>query len=159
MSNITTAAQFRTSIHGVFHGGSKHERHSAQVITVCHHTNKLNHVCSNKQDAYSAIPHLHRGLSNHISVMLVPTYCPLLTSSKKDSTTVWHSGAVSALSLRCRTAFCAQTGRSSGSQLHVRGRWIWRNTHLVLGYISKCTEDVTTTRTVKCYPNLETLAK
>lgn len=97
MSNITTAAQFRTSIHGVFHGGSKHERHSAQVITVCHHTNKLNHVCSNKQDAYSAIPHLHRGLSNHISVMLVPTYCPLLTSSKKDSITVWHSGAVSAL--------------------------------------------------------------
>ncbi|KAI3352931.1 hypothetical protein L3Q82_019494 [Scortum barcoo] len=53
------------------------------------------------------------------------------------------------LSPHCRTVSSAQTGRSSGRQLSVRKEY----TSAVLGYISKCTEDVTSTRTVTEYPN------
>ncbi|KAI3371788.1 hypothetical protein L3Q82_024342 [Scortum barcoo] len=64
--------------------------------------------------------------------------------------TVWPSDAVPAL----QDCFSAQTGRSSGRQLSVRGEVdLEEYTSAVLGYISKCTEDVTSTRTVTEYPN------
>ncbi|KAI4879509.1 hypothetical protein NFI96_030060 [Prochilodus magdalenae] len=64
-----------------------------------------------------------------------------------------HSNSVTQ-TLCCRTVSAAQTGRSSGRLLRVRGSWIWRITHLLSSwYISKCVEDVTTTKTVTCYPN------
>ena len=56
--------------------------------------------------------------------------------------------------LRSRTVFSAQTGRSSERQLRVRERCTRRNTtSSILCFISKCADDVTTTRTVTWYPN------
>ena len=40
--------------------------------------NTLDRVYTNKRDAYKAFPHPHLGFSNHISIMLVPAYRPLL---------------------------------------------------------------------------------
>ncbi|KAI3369629.1 hypothetical protein L3Q82_025345 [Scortum barcoo] len=58
------------------------------------------------------------------------------------------------LSPHCRTVSSAQTGRSSGRQLSREGEVDLEDyTSAVLGYISKCTEDVTSTRTVTEYPN------
>ncbi|KAI3353480.1 hypothetical protein L3Q82_020002 [Scortum barcoo] len=58
------------------------------------------------------------------------------------------------LSPHCRTVSSAQTGRSSGRQLSSEGEVDLEDyTSAVLGYISKCTEDVTSTRTITEYLN------
>ena len=40
--------------------------------------NTLDCVYTNIDGAYRALPHPHLGLSDHISILLAPEYCPLL---------------------------------------------------------------------------------
>ncbi|KAI4900129.1 hypothetical protein NFI96_005431 [Prochilodus magdalenae] len=53
--------------------------------------NTLDRVYTNIRDAYRAVPHPHLGLSDHISVMLVPAYHPPLRRSRptQKTITVW----------------------------------------------------------------------
>ncbi|KAI3352913.1 hypothetical protein L3Q82_019486 [Scortum barcoo] len=74
--------------------------------------NTLDRVYTNKRDAYRAVPHPHLGFSDHISIMLLPAYRPLLrhhTQRRGPS----PCGPVM-LSPHCRTVSSAQTFRSSG---------------------------------------------
>ncbi|KAI3369447.1 hypothetical protein L3Q82_007487 [Scortum barcoo] len=121
------------------------------IPTRGNNTNKLHQ----QRDAYRAVPHPHLGFSDHISIMLLPpAYCPLLRrhTPTQRTITVWPSDAVPALQ-DCFQRTDWQIFREAA--VSVRERWTWRNyTSAVLGYISKCTEDVTTsTRTVTEYPN------
>ncbi|KAI3352197.1 hypothetical protein L3Q82_005161 [Scortum barcoo] len=46
--------------------------------------NTLDRVYTNKRDAYRAVPHPHLGFSDHISIMLLPAYRPLVMAHIKD---------------------------------------------------------------------------
>ncbi|KAI3374040.1 hypothetical protein L3Q82_022606, partial [Scortum barcoo] len=113
--------------------------------------NTLDRVYTNKRDAYRAVPHPHLGFSDHISIMLLPAYRPLLRHTPKQRTiTVWPSDAVPALQ-DCFQRTDWQIFREAAVR---EGEVDLEDyTSAVLGYISKCTEDVTSTRTVTEYPN------
>ncbi|KAI3376533.1 hypothetical protein L3Q82_016993 [Scortum barcoo] len=89
--------------------------------------NTLDRVYTNKRGAYRAVPHPHLGFSDHISIMLVPL--PIDCFQRTD----WQ-------------IFREAAVREGEVDLE-------DYTSAVLGYISKCTEDVTSTRTVTGYPN------
>ncbi|KAI4883208.1 hypothetical protein NFI96_007672 [Prochilodus magdalenae] len=103
-------------------------------------------------DAYRAVPHPHLGLSDHISVMLVPAYHPPLRRSRptQKTITVWPSDADAVLQdcFGCTDWHVFREAAESEGELDLEDY-----TSAVLGYISKCVEDVTTTKTVTCYPN------
>ncbi|KAI3373175.1 hypothetical protein L3Q82_006370 [Scortum barcoo] len=107
------------------------------------------------RDAYRAVPHPHLGFSDHISIMLLPApaYRPLLRrhTPTQRTITVWPSDAVPALQ-DCfqRTDFWQIFREAAVREGEVD---LEDYTSAVLGYISKCTEDVTSTRTVTEYPN------
>lgn len=68
-----------------------------QHVTIASsHNNTLDRVYTNRQGTCRAIPHPHFGLSDHISIMLVSAFCPVLKSSKptQKNITVWPSGDV-----------------------------------------------------------------
>ncbi|KAI3352042.1 hypothetical protein L3Q82_020854 [Scortum barcoo] len=88
--------------------------------------------------------------SDHISIMLLPAYRPLLRchTPKQRTITVWPSDAVPALQ-DCFQRTDWQIFREAAA---CEGEVDLEDyTSAVLGYISKCTEDVT--RTVTEYPN------
>ncbi|KAI4889578.1 hypothetical protein NFI96_032524 [Prochilodus magdalenae] len=114
--------------------------------------NTLDRVYTNIRDAYRAVPHPHLGLSDHISVMLVPAYHPPLRRSRptQKTITVWPSDADAVLQdcFGCTDWHVFREAAESEGELDLEDY-----TSAVLGYISKCVEDVTTTKTVTCYPN------
>ena len=122
-----------------------------QHVTLPTRGNKmLDRVYTNKRDAFRAIPHL--SFSDHISIMLVPAYHPLLRhhTLAQRTITVWPSDAVPALQ-DCFQRTDWQIFREAAAY---EGEVdLEEYTSAVLGYISKCTEDVTTTRTVTDYLN------
>ncbi|KAI3362739.1 hypothetical protein L3Q82_001805 [Scortum barcoo] len=104
------------------------------------------------RDAYRAVPHPHLGFSDHISIMVLPAYRPLLRrhTPTQRTITVWPSDAVPALQ-DCFQRTDWQIFREAAVR---EGEVdLEEYTSAVLGYISKCTEDVTSTRTVTGYPN------
>ncbi|KAI3358424.1 hypothetical protein L3Q82_014857, partial [Scortum barcoo] len=119
--------------------------------------NTLDRVYTNKRDAYRAVPHPHLGFSDHISIMLLPAYRPLLRHTPTQRTiTVWPSDAVPALQ-DCFQRTDWQIFREAAVR---EGEVDLEDyTSAVLGYISKCTEDVTSTRTVTELSEPETLAE
>ncbi len=70
--------------------------------------NMLDFVYTTVKNAYKAVPRPHLGYSDHISVMLIPAYRPLLKLAKpvQKLITIWPENATS----HYRTAFSAQTG-------------------------------------------------
>ncbi|KAI4893114.1 hypothetical protein NFI96_020621 [Prochilodus magdalenae] len=114
--------------------------------------NTLDRVYTNVRDAYRAVPHPHLGLSDHISIMLVPAYHPPLQRSRptQKTITVWPSDADAVLQdcFGCTDWHVFREAAESEGELDLEDY-----TSAVLGYISKCVEDVTTTKTVTCYPN------
>ncbi|KAI3366789.1 hypothetical protein L3Q82_009452 [Scortum barcoo] len=120
--------------------------------------NTLDRVYTNKRDAYRAVPHPHLGFSDHISIMLLPAYRPLLRHTPTQRTiTVWPSDAVPALQ-DCFQRTDWQIFREAAvreGEVDLEEYY----TSAVLGYISKCTEDVTSTRTVTELSEPETLAE
>ncbi len=61
--------------------------------------NTLDRVYTNKCRAYRAVPRPHLGLSDHISIMLIPSYSPVLKKMKptNKTITVWPNDAASVL--------------------------------------------------------------
>ncbi len=61
--------------------------------------NTLNFVYTTEKNAYKAVPHPHLGYSDHISVMLIPAYRPLLKLAKpvQKLITIWPENATSTL--------------------------------------------------------------
>ncbi|KAI4885552.1 hypothetical protein NFI96_004062 [Prochilodus magdalenae] len=114
--------------------------------------NTLDRVYTNIRDAYRAVPHPHHGLSDHNSVMLVPAYHPPQRRSRptQKTITVWPSDADAVLQdcFGCTDWHVFREAAESEGELDLEDY-----TSAVLGYISKCVEDVTTTKTVTCYPN------
>ncbi|KAI4901454.1 hypothetical protein NFI96_022824 [Prochilodus magdalenae] len=114
--------------------------------------NTLDRVYTNIRDAYRAVPHPHLGLSDHISIMRVPAYHPPLRRSRptQKTITVWPSDADAVLQdcFGCTDWHVFREAAESEGELDLEDY-----TSAVLGYISKCVEDVTTTKTVTCYPN------
>ena len=61
------------------------------VTTATRGDNTLDKVYTNRRGLYRAAPHPHLGASNHISIMLVPAYCPVskrMTATQK-TIAVW----------------------------------------------------------------------
>ncbi|KAI4889412.1 hypothetical protein NFI96_034099 [Prochilodus magdalenae] len=114
--------------------------------------NTLDRVYTNVRDAYRAVPHPHLGLSDHISIMLVPAYHPPLRRSRhtQKTITVWPSDADAVLQdcFGCTDWHVFREAAESEGELDLEDY-----TSAVLGYISKGVEDVTTIKTVTCYPN------
>ena len=109
--------------------------------------NILDLVYSNTAEAYKAIPQPHIGLSDHKSVLLVPTYKPRLirTRATQSHIRVWPDGAVSALQdcFKCTNWEIFKTAASQGEH-HIN---IEEYAETVMSYIAKCTEDVTVMKT------------
>ncbi|KAI4897620.1 hypothetical protein NFI96_030292, partial [Prochilodus magdalenae] len=84
--------------------------------------------------------------------MLVPAYHPRLRRSRptQKTITVWPSDADAVLQgcFGCTDWHVFREAAESEGELDLEDY-----TSAVLGYISKCVEDVTTTKTVTCYPN------
>ena len=61
--------------------------------------NTLDRVYSNIKHAYRAVPLPHLGLSDHLSLLLIPAYTPLRRKTKPVAKTVktWPEGALSQL--------------------------------------------------------------
>ena len=61
--------------------------------------NTLDQVFTNIKQAFRAVPHPHLGSSDHLSVMLIPAYRPLLTRSKPTVKQIraWPEGSTAAL--------------------------------------------------------------
>lgn len=107
----------------------------------------LDRVYTNRSGTYRATARPHLGSSDHISIMLVPTYSPVLKSRKAThkTITVWPTEAVPML----QDCFCTtdwQMFREAASE----GGMVNLQEYIssVLGYINKCVEDVTTIKTM-----------
>ena len=114
--------------------------------------NILDCVYTNIRGAYRALSRPHLGLSDHISILLAPAYRPLLRRIRptKRTVTVWPRDAASVLQ-DCFQRTDWQVFREAAT---CEGEVdLEEYTSSVLGFISKCADDVTTTRTVTCYPN------
>ncbi|KAI4903523.1 hypothetical protein NFI96_028298 [Prochilodus magdalenae] len=103
--------------------------------------NTLDRVYTNVRDAYRAVPHPHLGLSDHISIMLVPAYHPPLRRSGPTQ------------KLCCRTVSAAQTGRSSGEAAESEGELDLEDLHICCPWVHQqvCGGCHPTTKTVTCY--------
>ncbi len=70
--------------------------------------NTLDFVYTTEKNAYKAVPRPHLGYSDHISVMLIPAYRPLLKLTKPVQKLITIGQRM--LPQHYRTAFSAQTG-------------------------------------------------
>lgn len=138
------------------------------ITIATHGSNILDKVYTNRKDSYKSTPIPYLGLSDHTSVMMVLAYQPVLKTSKlvQKTITLWPDDAACALvcalvcvlvcALACALACvlaCVlqawQTGRSSWkAATHEREVDLEEYATSVTGYISKCVDDVATTRTV-----------
>lgn len=113
--------------------------------------NTLDRVYTNRRGIYRAAPHPHLGSSDHISIMLVPAYCPVVKSMRatQKTITVWPTEAVSMLQ------DCFETTEWQFKEAATKGDTVnlEENTKSVPGYIEKCVEDVTITKTITIPPN------
>ena len=114
--------------------------------------NTLDKVYSNRQGTYRADPHPHLGASNHISIMLVPAYCPVtkrMTATQK-TITVWPAEAVPMLKDCFETTDWQmfKEAVTEGNTVNLE-----EYSESVLAYIAKCVEDVTTTKTITISPH------
>ncbi|KAI4882847.1 hypothetical protein NFI96_022069 [Prochilodus magdalenae] len=97
-----------------------------------------------------APPHL--GYSDHISVMLIPAYRPLVRRSKPvlKQVRTWPSGAISALQ-DCFENTDWQMFREAAAYSTTTD--LEEYTSSVTSYISKCIDDVTVSKTITTRPN------
>jgi len=114
--------------------------------------NTLDCVYTNIDGAYRALPHPHLGLSDHISILLAPAYRPLLRRIRptKKTVTVWPRDACSVLQdcFQCTDWQVFREAATCEREVDLE-----EYTSSVLCFISKCTDDVTSNRTVICCPN------
>lgn len=114
--------------------------------------NTLDRVYTNRRGAYRAFPLPNLGLSDHISVMLAPSYSPVVKTMKptQKSITVWPGNAASVLQ-HCFESTDWQVFREAATDAGEVDLEEYASS--VTCYISKCVDDVTTTRTITIHPN------
>ncbi|KAK0149886.1 RNA-directed DNA polymerase from mobile element jockey [Merluccius polli] len=106
--------------------------------------NTLDLVYSNWKKAYKTVPLPHLGMSDHLSLLLVPAYIPLRKKPKPVTRTIkiWPEGAD-------QLQDCFQnTDWNIFEHQELQER-----TDTVLCYIKRCTDTVTVNKHVRVYPN------
>ncbi|KAK1904684.1 Proteinase R [Dissostichus eleginoides] len=107
--------------------------------------NTLDRVYSNLKHAYRAVPLPHLGLSDHLSLLLIPAYTPLRSKTKPVVKYIrtWPEGALSLLQ-DCFEHTVWDIFEQSNLEEH---------TEAVLSYIKFCTDTVTVEKRIRVYPN------
>ncbi|KAK3569886.1 hypothetical protein QTP86_006751 [Hemibagrus guttatus] len=114
--------------------------------------NALDLLYTNIPGAYRAEPHPHLGYSDHISVMLILAYRPLVRRSKPVLKLVktWPEGAISALQdcFECTNLDMFREAATKGDTTDLE-EYISSET----SYISKCIDDVTISKSITTRSN------
>lgn len=114
--------------------------------------NTLDQVYINIRQAFRAVPHPHLGSSDHLSVMLIPAYRPLLTRSKPTVKQIraWPEGSTAALQdcFECTDWSVFREAATTNQDVNLT-----EYTDSVTGYITKCMEDVTVTKDITVRAN------
>ncbi len=109
--------------------------------------NTLDFVYTTVKNAYKAVPRPHLGYSDHISVMLIPAYIPLLKLAKpvQKLITIWPENATSTL----QDCFqCTDWNMFKEAATYNNHTDLQEYTETVTAYIKKCMDDVTVTKTI-----------
>ncbi|KAL0195209.1 hypothetical protein M9458_008781, partial [Cirrhinus mrigala] len=114
--------------------------------------NTLDFVYTTNKNAYRAEPRPHLGYSDHISVMLIPAYRPLLKLTKpvQKQITVWPDNATSALQDCFQDTDWNMFKEAATYNNHTD---LQEYTETVTAYIKKCIDDVTVTKTITTRAN------
>ncbi|KAK3547969.1 hypothetical protein QTP70_001637 [Hemibagrus guttatus] len=114
--------------------------------------NTLDLVYTNIPRTYHVEPRPHLGYSDHISVMLIPAYTPLIRHSKPVLKLVktWPEGAISALQdyFECTDWDMFREAATNGDTTDLD-----EYTSSVTSYISKCIDDVTISKSISTCSN------
>ncbi len=114
--------------------------------------NTLDFVYTTVKNAYKAVPRPHLGYSDHISVMLIPAYRPLLKLAKpvQKLITIWPENATSTL----QDCFqCTDWNMFKEAATYNNHTDLQEYTETVTAYIKKCMDDVTVTKTITTRAN------
>ncbi|KAK3569956.1 hypothetical protein QTP86_007786, partial [Hemibagrus guttatus] len=115
-------------------------------------TNTLDLIYTNIPSTYRAEPHSHFGYSDHVSVMLIPAYRPLVRRSKPvlKQVKTWPAGAISALQdcFECTDWNMFREAATNGDSINLE-----EYTTSVTSYICKCIDDVTVSKTITTCSN------
>ncbi|KAK3537988.1 hypothetical protein QTP70_026507, partial [Hemibagrus guttatus] len=126
--------------------GADFNGHVGEGNTVCGLCNQMS------ERAGSAEPRPHLGYSDHISVMLIPAYRPLVRCSKPVLKPVktWPEGAISALqdSFECTDWNMFREAATNGDTTDLE-----EYTSSVTSYISKCIDEVTISKSITTRSN------
>ncbi|KAK3550750.1 hypothetical protein QTP70_004593 [Hemibagrus guttatus] len=110
-------------------------------------TNSLDLVYANIPGAYRAEPRPHLGYSDHVSLMLIPAYRPLVRHSKPvlKQVKTWPAGAISALQdcFECTDWNMFKEAATNNDSINFE-----EYTTSVTCYIGKCIDDVTVSKTI-----------
>ncbi len=109
-------------------------------------------VYTTVKNAYKAVPRPHLGYSDHISVMLIPAYRPLLKLTKpvQKLITIWPENATSTL----QDCFqCTDWNMFKEAATYNNHTDLQEYTETVTAYIKKCMDDVTVTKTITTRAN------
>uniref|UniRef100_A0A3B1J4C9 Reverse transcriptase domain-containing protein n=1 Tax=Astyanax mexicanus TaxID=7994 RepID=A0A3B1J4C9_ASTMX len=112
------------------------------------------YIClyTNIPSAYRAEPHPHLAFSDHMCVWLTPTYTPLIRRSRpvQKQVKTWPAGSISALqdSFECTAWDMFREAATEGDSVDLE-----EYAASVTGYISKCIDDVTVSKTITTRPN------
>ncbi len=114
--------------------------------------NTLDRVYTNRRGTYRATPRLHLCSSDHIPIILVPAYCPVLSRGEatQKTITVWPTEAVPLFQV-CFETTAWQMFREAGTEGDTVN--LEEYTLSVLGYIKKYVQDFTTTKAIVVPPN------
>ncbi|KAK3570014.1 hypothetical protein QTP86_009166 [Hemibagrus guttatus] len=115
-------------------------------------TNTQDLVYTNIPGVYRAEPCPHLGYLDHISVMLIPAYRPLVRCSKPvlKQVKTWPAGAISALQdcFECTDWNMFRGAATNGDSINLE-----EYTTSLTSYISKCIDDVTISKTITTHSN------
>ncbi|KAL0195129.1 hypothetical protein M9458_008701, partial [Cirrhinus mrigala] len=114
--------------------------------------NTLDSVYTTQKGAYKALPLPHLGASDHIIVMLMPAYRPLVKVTKpiRKQIQVWLEGSSEALQ-DCFDTTDWSMFKQAATYNNTTDLQEYAET--VTAYINKCTEDVTVTKTITVRAN------
>ncbi|KAI4879616.1 hypothetical protein NFI96_003853, partial [Prochilodus magdalenae] len=114
--------------------------------------NTLDHVYTNIQEAFSTTPLPPFGKSDHISLLMKPTYRQLLKRVRATVRTVrvWPEGAESVLQdcFQCTDWEVFRSAATTDSLVDIN-----EYPTSVTGFIRKCVDDVTQTKQIRTLPN------
>ncbi len=114
--------------------------------------NTLDFVYTTQRGAYKALPLPHLGASDHITVMLMPAYRPLVKAIKPvhKQIQVWPEGSSEALQDCFDTTDWDMFKQAA---TYNNTTYLQEYSETVTAYITKCIDDVTVTKTITVWAN------